>query len=264
MGSEKRRYLSFLDSQTNLQDNLRREGNKHRRFRGILSCLVLTSAAVIISTTFPFSPWSLFLTGISYRVERLASDWDDNIWPIRKQTPWDISTDFTYPRIAEYDVQEGTWLRLDVHPISGDIVFDMIGDLYCLPGRQAHSSIADLPIKALPILTGTPHDSDPHFSPNGDRLIFRSDAELGIENIWIMEWTECEAMNLKRKNDMNPALQFALDNRTTEEKLLVRGVREDSQSKRNRLIREGRLTGTLELESSTWSLRPSHSSSDHK
>jgi Tol biopolymer transport system component len=79
----------------------------------------------------------------------------------------------------------------------------MIGDLYCLPGGLALRSVeGDAPIKALPILTGTPHDSDPHFSPNGDRLVFRSDAELGVENIWAMEWTGCEAMELKRKTPL--------------------------------------------------------------
>jgi len=82
----------------------------------------------------------------------------------------------------------------------------MIGDLYCLPGRVAlRSKSGDPAIKALPILTGIPHDSDPKFSPNGDRLIFRSDAELGVENIWAMEWKGCEAMNLKRRDDTNPA-----------------------------------------------------------
>lgn len=183
-----------------------------------------------------------------------ASEWEDNIWPIRQHTPWDISTDFAYPRTLQYDVQEGTWLRLDVHPISGDIVFDMIGDLYCLPGRLALRSSnrdADVPIKALPILTGIPFDSDPRFSRNGDRLVFRSDAELGVENIWVMEWTGCEDMVLKRKHATD--LQLALDNT----RLSASSVPEDTQRKRNRLMREGRLEGSLEYHLSpfTWSLK---------
>lgn len=232
------------------------QGNKHRRLRWIIPYLLLTSVAA-------FSPWPLLLSRNSYKVEQSldpASEWKDDIWPIRQQTPWDISTDFDYPRKLEYDVQEGTWLRLDVHPISGDIVFDMIGDLYCLPGlalrssngdyaSQQHSPVlTDVPIKARPILTGAPFDSDPHFSPNGDRLVFRSDAELGVENIWAMEWTGCEDMELKRKRASD--LQLGLNNTKS-------GVPEDTQRKRNRLMHEGRLEGTLEYHLSpfTWPLK---------
>jgi hypothetical protein len=240
MSTRKGQYSSLSNLQTGRQEKFRvipQQGNKYRLLRWILSCFLLTSAAA-----FSFSPWSLPL---SYRVEESfdpASEWEDDIWPIRQLTHWDISTDFAYPRTLEYDVQEGTWLRLDVHPISGDIVFDMIGDLYCLPGRLAlRSSNGDavVPIKARPILTGTPFDSDPHFSRNGDRLVFRSDAELGVENIWAMEWTGCEDMELKRKHASET--QLALNNT----KLSAPGVPEDTQRKRNRLMREGRLEGTL-------------------
>lgn len=44
-----------------------------------------------------------------------AEEWKDNIWPFRPQAPWDISTDLPHPRVLEYDVDEGTWLRLDVN-----------------------------------------------------------------------------------------------------------------------------------------------------
>lgn len=55
-----------------------------------------------------------------------AYGWKDDIWPIRPQKPWDISTDLPHPRTMTYSVQEGTWMRLDVS-IHGDIVFDMLG-----------------------------------------------------------------------------------------------------------------------------------------
>ncbi|KAG7453025.1 uncharacterized protein BT62DRAFT_959229 [Guyanagaster necrorhizus] len=123
-----------------------------------------------------------------------APEWRDNIWPYREQTPWDISTDFAYPRLLEYDVEEGTWLRLDVHPTTGDIVFDMLGDLYCIPGdEQDRRSVA----RARPVLLGVPYDSDPHFSPDGDRIVFRSDAGLGVENIWVMAWRGCRDMDVR-------------------------------------------------------------------
>ncbi|KAG6379167.1 hypothetical protein JVT61DRAFT_11607 [Boletus reticuloceps] len=106
-----------------------------------------------------------------------ASEFKDDVFPLRPQDPWDISTDFPYPRTLEYDVEEGTWLRLDVHPISGDIVFDMAGNIYCLPAHsysEANLS-GGIKTKAVPVLTGVPHDADPSFSPQGDRLAFRSD-----------------------------------------------------------------------------------------
>ncbi|KAK0474891.1 hypothetical protein IW261DRAFT_532142 [Armillaria novae-zelandiae] len=123
-----------------------------------------------------------------------ASEWHDNLWPYREQTPWDISTDFPYPRLLEYDVEEGTWLRLDVHPTTGDIVFDMLGDVYCIPGdEQGPHDVA----RARPVLLGVPYDSDAHFSPEGDRVVFRSDAGLGVENIWVMAWRGCREMDVR-------------------------------------------------------------------
>ena len=174
-------------------------------------------------------------------------EWQDNVYPLRAQTPWDISTDYPYPRTLEYDVQEGTWLRLDVHPTSGDVVFDMIGDLYCLPGSQALQSRSTSLIKASPILLGIPHDSEPHFSPTGDRLIFRSDAELGVENIWVMEWKGCEKMDLRAPEGSNEDLRVALSQQAVEEKLLAQGIAEEPHRKTNRLIREGRLLGKTQV-----------------
>lgn len=171
-----------------------------------------------------------------------ADEWKDDIWPIRPPTPWDISTDFPFPRTLEYDVQEGTWLRLDVHPKSGDIVFDMAGDIYCLPAKAYMGSLSAA-TKAHPILLGVPHDSDPHFSPEGDRIVFRSDAELGVENIWIKEWKGCEEMDLRPLTPRGE-LQQGLKFRTHDDELLAGGIKETAQRKRRRLVREGRFGGT--------------------
>ncbi|KAJ7898463.1 hypothetical protein B0H13DRAFT_2520490 [Mycena leptocephala] len=160
---------------------------------------------------------------------------------IREQTPWDISTDYAYPRAVEFDVTEGTWLRLDVSP-TGDIVFDMLGDVYCLPSAEV-SAAGGAAITARPILLGVPHDSDPHFSPNGDRIVFRSDAGLGLENIWVKPWAGCEAADLRvgpTKGAGAPTLVQALASKTHDENLLSQGIRETEERRVNRLIREGR------------------------
>ncbi|KAF9441331.1 hypothetical protein P691DRAFT_766420 [Macrolepiota fuliginosa MF-IS2] len=217
---------------------------KNRSRLRLLSYLVLLSVAVTLSTVLP-TPWSLvrntLLRPATFKYVDPASEWHDNIWPIREQTPWDISTNYPYPRSLEYDTTEGTWLRLDVHPVSGDILFDMVGDVYCLPGSEALKARShDAKIRARPVLLGVPYDSDPHFSPEGDRFVFRSDAGLGIENIWVAEWKGCDAMDLRAADTRNEKLKAALLFKMEEEELLKKGVPETNERKYNRLIREGR------------------------
>lgn len=223
------------------------------KLRKLLASVVLFSVAATLSTILP-TPWSLFqlrdVSGVAVDMTQSnpAEDWEDNVWPLRPQDPWDISTDYPFPRKLEYDVQEGTWLRLDVHPTSGDIIFDMVGDIYCLPGSEAlRAGLNRAPIKALPVLTGVPHDSDPHFSPEGDRLVFRSDAELGVENIWVTEWKGCEEMDVRPADGGRDDLRMALIQQADEEDLLAKGIREDSQRKMNRLVREGRFNSLCQV-----------------
>ncbi|KAG6836930.1 hypothetical protein H0H93_001092 [Arthromyces matolae] len=231
--------LPFIDTTRTPQQASRRSTSYIR----ILKYLALCSAAITLSSILP-TPWSTLrlhsqVSNVPLQAGFVdpASEWHDDIWPLREQTPWDISTDFPFPRKFEYDVTEGTWLRLDVHPTSGDVVFDMVGDLYCLPAAEVVKK--DGLTKARPVLLGVPYDSDPHFSPEGDRLLFRSDAELGVENLWVTLWKGCDAMDL-RSNSANDSLRTALNAQTLEEDLLVNGIKENELRRRNRLIREGR------------------------
>ncbi|KAF8919205.1 hypothetical protein CPB85DRAFT_1549164 [Mucidula mucida] len=151
-----------------------------------------------------------------FRNPALAANLEDDHGEIAlSSTPQSLPIEVDHPRMRSIALstlhlcpiansEPGTWLRLDVHPISGEIVFDMLGDLYCLapPGTTAH-----------PILVGVPYDSDPHFSPDGDRLVFRSDAELGVENIWVMPWTGCEAMDVRRAAKENRLRRLASEGR---------------------------------------------------
>ncbi|KAI0637449.1 hypothetical protein C8Q77DRAFT_1155282 [Trametes polyzona] len=226
----------------------------HPRFIGrprLVRTGLLLSSALLLSTLLPL-PWSsvspAVLSNALHEPSALSTDpsegWKDDVWPIREQTPWDISTDFPFPRSLEYDVTEGTWLRLDVHPKTGDIVFDILGDIYCLPANaysEASLGSSETRSRAVPVLLGVPHDSDPHFSPEGDRLVFRSDAELGVENIWIKEWKGCEASDIRPSLAANEQLSHALQLKEEEEDLLASGVKENAERKHRRLLREGRL-----------------------
>ena len=219
-----------------------------RKTRFVKTALLVVSA-VLLSTLLPASWTSLgFLSPVSLApttsLAEPGEQWKDDIWPLREQTPWDISTDFPYPRLLEYDVTEGTWLRLDVNPTTGEIVFDMLGDLYCLP-KSAYGPAAlasDALSRAVPILTGVPHDSDPHFSPDGTRIVFRSDAGLGVENIWMKPWKGCEAMDVRPAHPTGEQYD-ALQVKQVEEDSLASGVAETADRKRRRLLREGRLDG---------------------
>lgn len=173
-----------------------------------------------------------------------ASEFNDDVFPLLPHDPWDISTDFPYPRTLAYDVGEGTWLRLDVHPISGDIVFDMAGDIYCLPAYSySEASLTNGgKTRAVPVLTGVPHDTDPSFSPEGNRLTFRSDAGLGVDNIWVMPWAAsgCSKMDVRSPSAMTAE---AISQRVHDASLLAQGVRETEERRLRRLSEEGRLAG---------------------
>ncbi|OSD02024.1 hypothetical protein PYCCODRAFT_1435709 [Trametes coccinea BRFM310] len=220
------------------------------RFSRLVRTGLLITSAILLSTLLPM-PWSPtgFLTSSQDHTESSSTvnadpseQWQDNIWPLREQTPWDISTDFPFPRSLEYDVTEGTWLRLDVHPKTGEIIFDMLGDIYCL-SADAYSEVrleTEMRSKAVPVLLGVPHDSDPHFSPEGDAIVFRSDAELGVENIWIKEWKGCEESDIRPIRPIDNELMQALQLKDQEDELLASGVRETPERKKRRLLREGR------------------------
>jgi hypothetical protein len=196
----------------------------------LVPILVFVAVALSLST---FSAISLPSWVIPVRVSLLTKspeEWEDNVWPILQPTAWDISTSFPYTRSYKYTVREGTWLRLDVHPQTGDVVFDMLGDIYCLPRSAYSESGFRERAHAIPVLTGVPYDSDPHFSPDGTRLVFRSDAELGVENIWALEWNGCVDRELSHDTELTQDEQLELS----------RGIAETIEKKQSRLLREGR------------------------
>ena len=79
-----------------------------------------------------------------------------------------------------------TWLSLDVSPDGSTIVMEAVGDLYVLPieGGAAHR-----------ITSGMAFDSQPKFSPGGERIVFVSDRD-GSEDLWIANADGSELGNL--------------------------------------------------------------------
>lgn len=79
-------------------------------------------------------------------------------------------------RQVRIDVDEGTWINVDVSRDGRRIAFDMLGDIYTMPiGGGTPTRIAD----------GLAFEHQPRFSPDGRRIAFTSDRGGG-DNIWIM------------------------------------------------------------------------------
>lgn len=79
-------------------------------------------------------------------------------------------------RRLQYTATEGSWISVDVSPDGETLVFDLLGDLYTMPvgGGEAER-----------LTHGMGFDSQPRFSPDGERIVFVSDRSGG-ENVWII------------------------------------------------------------------------------
>ena len=125
----------------------------------------------------------------------LCDVYPDTDYPLRqRQEPWNISTSYPYPRKLEREVSEGTWLRISTHPTRREIVFDMLGDLYCMNLDGAEDAFGTR--RAMAILQGVPYDKEPEFSKDGTSVVFISDAGLGVDNIWTLPYSTCFEMSL--------------------------------------------------------------------
>ncbi len=80
-------------------------------------------------------------------------------------------------RTFPFDLNEGSWISLDVSPDGESIVFDFLGDLYTLPISGG---------EATQITEGMQFDSQPRFSPDGKKVVFISDASGG-EAVWTID-----------------------------------------------------------------------------
>jgi Tol biopolymer transport system component len=80
-------------------------------------------------------------------------------------------------RKIEFTTSEGTWLSLDVSPDGQTIIFDLVGDLYTVPIAGG---------TAKKITKGMAFSAQPHYSPDGKKIAYISDAG-GAENVWIAD-----------------------------------------------------------------------------
>jgi len=92
---------------------------------------------------------------------------------------WDVNAPPLPTRKVAIDVDEGTWISLDVSPDGKTIAFDLLGDIYTMPITGG---------TATRIAEGLAMEVQPRFSPDGRQIAFTSDRGGG-DNIWVMDVT---------------------------------------------------------------------------
>ncbi|MEO8431186.1 MAG: amidohydrolase family protein [Acidobacteriota bacterium] len=93
-----------------------------------------------------------------------------------KEKKWDVAAPpYAFDTTVALDVDEGTWMSVDVSPDGKEIAFDLLGDIYTMPVTGGD---------ARPLTTGIAWDMQPRYSPDGRWIAFTSDRSGG-DNIWV-------------------------------------------------------------------------------
>lgn len=94
-----------------------------------------------------------------------------------KPAKWDVNAPRGLSlREVRIDVDEGSWMNVDVSPDGRTIAFDLLGDIYTMP------IAGGTPTR---VAQGLAFEHQPRFSPDGRRIAFTSDRGGG-DNIWVM------------------------------------------------------------------------------
>ena len=109
----------------------------------------------------------------------------------QEKDKWEVNDppgNFNFKEVS-FDLNEGTWMNLDVSPDGKTILFDLLGDIYSLPISGG---------KATVLRSGIAWEVQPRFSPDGKKVIFTSDAGGG-DNIWMMNSDGSDAKQVTKE-----------------------------------------------------------------
>ncbi|NGP76412.1 amidohydrolase family protein [Balneolaceae bacterium YR4-1] len=121
----------------------------------------------------------LLLLAISINVQAQESD-----------EKWDVSDPGGPYKEFGLKTDEGTWMNIDVSPDGSKIVFDMLGDIFIMPAQGG---------KAKVLRSGMAYEIQPRFSPDGNSILFTSDAGGG-DNIWVMNSDGSDARQITKED----------------------------------------------------------------
>ncbi|HEX5726420.1 MAG TPA: hypothetical protein VFX98_13185, partial [Longimicrobiaceae bacterium] len=97
--------------------------------------------------------------------------------PAQRDTgKWSIEDARAPTTTADFTVEEGSWMSVDVSPDGRTLVFDLLGHLYELPyaGGEARA-----------LTRGRSWNMQPRYSPDGRRILFTSDRD-GNDDLWTL------------------------------------------------------------------------------
>ena len=94
-------------------------------------------------------------------------------------------------RKLQFQVDEGTWMSVDIAPDAQRIAFELLGDIYTLDANGGDAKV---------LLGGLAFESQPVYSPDGKRLAFVSDRS-GAENLWIANADGSAPLQLSKDED---------------------------------------------------------------
>ncbi len=90
--------------------------------------------------------------------------------------PWSVERYIGKTKSFQINLEEGTWMNLDVSGDGKEIVFDLLGDIYIMPVSGGPARI---------LSGGVAWELQPRFSPDGKYISYTSD-KSGADNIWMM------------------------------------------------------------------------------
>ena len=112
-------------------------------------------------------------------------------WSIgQEEESWDVSNPPGASAEYDFNFSEGTWMNVDVSPDGSTIVFDLLGDIYTMPIGGGDAQL---------IRGGLPYEVQPKYSPDGEHIMFTSDAGGG-DNIWVMDTSGENAKQITKES----------------------------------------------------------------